>query len=329
MIAPVFSKEFALARRHGIAVKSWPLPVQRQQQKRDMMRHLLLSSLPVIALAAAAQAQVPASQNRVFEQPYWTKTPVIEALGRARLEVPPNRAAFSVTYKQTGKSADVAMEAAVERARLAYKAVKTVAKDATRVSTSVSVQPYYRQYRDKNGNIIENSRADKVDGYNAQASMNVTVLDVALAGKARAAALALGPEKSSAMRIYLERTAKINRDAYAAAVDDAAKRAKLSAQAAGAKLGRLMVLQEGKGPCLGEWTSRPGRVIRRERMDFVNAMASKEAEDQVLVTAQRKVRGKMQTVTITQADIERLNLPSDRAPQTVQAQVCAVYTIGQ
>ena len=291
-----------------------------------MMKSLFLGFSGLV-LAGTALAQTPASQNRVFEQPYWTKTPVIEVLGRARLEVPPNRAAFHVTYRQTGKTADAAMQAAVERARLAYKAIKAVAKDASRVSTSVSVAPYYKQYRDKNGNVIENSRADKVDGYSAKVSLDVTMLKVALAGKARAAALALGPEQSSPMRVYLERTAKINRDAYAVAVDDAAKRAQLSASATGARLGRLMVLQEGQGPCLGRWTSQPGRVVPQGRYDMARMMASPEADGQVVVTGQRKVRGKTQTVTITQADIERLNLSSDRAPQIVEASVCAVYSL--
>ena len=294
------------------------------------MKTALLSGLAALALAGPALAQTASVPVRVFEEPYWTKAPVIEVLGRAKLEVPPNRASFQVTYKETGKSADAAMKAAVERARLAYKAVKAVAKKSARASTSVSVEPYYKQYRDKNGNIISNNRADKVAGYNARVIMDVTMLDVALAGKARAAALALAPERSSRMRIYLERTAQINRDAYAAAVSDAAKRAKLSATAAGAHLGRLMVLQEGQGPCLGQWTAQPGRVESRRRyMSGPPGLGSPRAEDMVIASGTRLKHGKAQTITITEADIEALNLPSDRAPQLVQAQVCAVYAIGQ
>jgi uncharacterized protein YggE len=123
------------------------------------------------------------------------------------------------------------------------------------------------------------------------------------------------------MRIYLERTAKINRQAYAAAVEDAAKRAKSSASATGAKLGHLMVLQEGNGPCLGGWTSQPGRVRSTYSMARSAPMAAADAE----ITSARFKNGK--AITITQADIDALNLPSDRVPQTVTARVCAVYAV--
>ena len=281
------------------------------------MKLIPLTSLMALALSGPALAQ-----ERVFEQPYWTKSPVIEAQGRAKLEVPPNRASFGVEFRETGANADDAMQAAVERARLAYTTVKKVAGDDARVTSSVSVEPYYKQYRDKNGDRIENNRADKVEGYAAKVSLKVIMLDVDKAGKARAAALALGPEQSSRMRIYLERTAEVNRQAYEAAVTDAAKRAEASAKAAGAKLGHLMVLQEGNGPCLGSWTSQPGRVMNRYSMARNAPMA---AEASPVVASARFKNGK--TITISQADIDALNLPSDRVPQTVTASVCAVYAV--
>ncbi len=294
------------------------------------MKTALFSGLVALALSGPVSAQTASVPVRVFEQPYWTKAPVIEVLGRAKLEVEPNRASFSVTYQETGKTADEATHQAVDRARIAYKAIKKIAANDAQVSTSISVKPYYKQYRDKDGRLIRNDRADKVDGYNAQVSISVTMLDVAKAGRARAAALALGPERSSRMRVYLERTAKINRQAYAAAVADAAARAKLSAKATGAALGRLLVLQEGQGPCLGRWTSQPGRVplARRQYNPPPMAMMS-AATGEAVAKGRRTVRGKAQEVTITQTDIDALDLPSDRAPQTVTAQVCAVYTAGQ
>jgi len=281
------------------------------------MKFIPLTSLIALTLSGPALAQ-----DRVFEQPYWTKIPVIEAQGRAKLEVPPNRASFGVEFRETSSNANSAMQAAVERARLAYTTVKNVAGDDARVTSSVSVEPYYKQYRDKNGDRIENNRADKVEGYAAKVSLKVTMLDVAKAGKARAAALALGPEQSSPMRIYLERTAEVNRQAYEAAVTDAAKRAEASAMAAGAKLGRLMVLQEGNGPCLGSWTSQPGRVMNRYSMARRAPMADQASPE---VASARFKNGK--TITISRADIEALNLPSDRVPQTVTASVCAVYAV--
>lgn len=296
------------------------------------MKLVSFTSLVALSLSGSAFAQVSPVmlQVRTFEQPYWTKQPVIEALGRAKLQVPPNRARFSVEFRETNTKAGDAMQAAVERARIAYDAIKAAARDAARVKTSISIEPYYKQYRDRSGERIEDERADKVEGYAAEISLNVTMLDVNKAGEARAAALALEPEYSSELDVFLERTAEINRTAYEAAVNDAALRAKASARATGAKLGRLMVLQEGNGPCLGKWSSPPGRILSfndvadalAETPSFGKGMSEKE---KIIVTGSRLKNGK--EITITQADIDALNLPSDYTPQTVTARVCAVYAI--
>ena len=155
------------------------------------MKTLLpLAVLVLLAQPAVSQvATAPAShdyQEDMFVTPYWTRQPVIEAMGRANMEVSPNRARFDVTYLEIDKDANDAMKLAVERGRLAYDTIKAVAGDSAIVQTSVSVDPYYEQYRDKDGNRIENDRADKVKGYEARVSVSVEVDDVSLAGKARA-----------------------------------------------------------------------------------------------------------------------------------------------
>ncbi len=284
---------------------------------------LIMKTFFLTGIAALSITGQSIAQDRVFEEPYWTQKPVIEAMGRAHLEVPPNRASFSVEFRETSTRSEEAMQLAVERARIAYETVKKVAGDASRITSSVTVEPYYKQYRERDGGRVENTRADKVDGYAAKVSLSVTMLDVDKSGAARAALLALGPEQSSRLRVYLERTAKINRQAYEAAVEDASLRAKASAKAAGATLGNLMVLQEGNGPCLGQWTSQPGRVTK-QYMNRNRTMAAPPMESDMVTSTQMR-NGK--TITITQADIDALNLPSDRVPQTVTASVCAVYAI--
>lgn len=283
------------------------------------------SSLAIIFVASALPAS---AQELVFETPYWTEAPVIEAQGRATLEVPPNRASFNVQFKETDKDAKDAMELAVQRGRAAYDTIKAVARESARVQTSVSVDPYYEQYRVRDGDRVENRRADKVKGYEAIVSVNVEVTDVSKAGEARAAALALAPESSSSLRTYLERTAELDRKAYEAAVADAAARARASASAANARLGKLLVLQEGQGPCLGQWTSQPGVVVRNRSVTHAAPAVSRTAPralETVTVTATK--RGG-EDIVITQDDIDALNLPSDETPETVQARVCAVYAVG-
>lgn len=285
-----------------------------------MKKYITLGAIACLFPAAGL------AQEKVFETPYWTKAPVIEVLGRANLEVPPNRASFSISFVETDRDANDAMKLAVERGRAAYNAIKAVAGDSSRVHTSVSVDPYYEQYRDKDGDRIENRRADKVKGYEARVAVSVTVTDVARAGSARAAALALGPEDSSSLRVYLERTADLNRQAYEAAVADAAARARMSASAAGTTLGRLMVIQEGNGPCLGRWTTQPGIVAQKSQYArAVPAPAMETRRERVVVTG-TKIGGR--DIVITQADIDALDLPSDETPQNVQSSVCAIYSVG-
>jgi len=284
--------------------------------------NLLLGISLFVSAAAAAQSS---EGDLVFQQPYWTERPVIETLGRASLELPPNRGQFSVQFVETDREAKDAMRTAVERARAAYAAIKSVAGENSEVTTSVMVEPYYEQYRDSDGDRIENRRADKVKGYEAQVSVQVLVKNVELAGTARAAALALGPERADPLRLYLERTADVLQQSYEAAVRDGSARARISAAAAGATLGDLLVVQEGSGPCLGSWTSSAGRVAA----DRARRTPSSPRLESVNVTASKRGLGSQDGIVVSQSEIDALNLPSDRPMQTVEAQVCMIYAVGE
>ncbi|HEY7799240.1 MAG TPA: SIMPL domain-containing protein, partial [Hyphomonadaceae bacterium] len=191
----------------------------------------------LICLAIAGCAIAPAWAQEVDStrvvRPYWWDQPVVEGLGRAMVEVEPNRANFTVAFVDTDGSSSKAMEISVARAKLAHEAVKKVAGDKARVKTSVNVVPYYEQYRDRDGNLQTNTREDKVKGYEATATLTVVLYDIALAGRARAAALALGPQDSGQMNIYLEQTIEMQREAIKVAAADARARAEAAAIAAG------------------------------------------------------------------------------------------------
>lgn len=290
---------------------------------------LLIAAAP----AAFAQSASPTGgrdyQEDVYVTPYWTRMPVIESIGRANTQVAPNRASFSVTYLETDKDAKDAMKLAVQRASLAYDTVKKIAGDKAIVQSSVSVEPYYEQYRDKDGYKIENDRPDKIAGYEAEVSLSVVVEDISVAGEARAGVLALGPETSTPLRTYLEATTELNRSAYEAAVADGAARAKATAEASGSKLGKLLVVQEGNGPCLGRWTTSAGfncdYYDRARDMAAAAAPAAMERQESIVVTASR-IGNK--EVAITQEDIDALNLLSDLPKQTISSSVCMIYAVG-
>ena len=289
-------------------------------------------SLAVVLLAAApvafAQSASPTGgrdyQEDVYVTPYWTRMPVIESIGRANMQVAPNRASFSVTYLETDKQAEDAMKLAVQRGKIAYDAIKKIAGEKAIVQSSVSVDAYYEQYRNKDGTKVENDRADKVAGYEARVTLNVLVEDVSVAGKARAGALALSPESSTPLSTYLEATTEMNRAAYEAAVKDGAERAKATASAAGSKLGKLLAVQEGEGPCLGRWSTTSGTDDDYYRGSPAYASAPPPPPPAPVVTG---MIGRKQ-VTISQADIDALDLPSDTRKQTISSSVCMIYAAG-
>ena len=283
----------------------------------------LMAACTAAAFLPAFAQGAPDFQDQAFTTPYWTRVPVIEVLGRADMQVAPNRASFSVTYLETDKDSKKAMQLAVERGRLAYETIKKAAGKESVIQSSVNVTALYEQYKDKDGNRIDNERSDKIRAYEARVTLSVTVEDVSKAGTARAGALALGPENSTGLSTYLERTTELNREAYEAAVKDAAARAEATAKASGSKLGKLMVAQEGSGPCLGNWSSMAGSDYNYYDKSYAMAPPPPSAPP----VASGMIDGRQ--VTITQADIDALNLPSDDKSQPVSASVCMIYRIDQ
>jgi uncharacterized protein YggE len=283
------------------------------------------------AFTAAILAPVAAAQDsNAFVRPYWWDKPVVEGLGRAMLDVSPNRARFDLAFVETDGQSDAAMKKAVARAKIAYDATKKVAGDKSRITTSVNVTAYYKQYKDKDGNVQTNARADQVDGYEARVSMTVTLTDTALAGRARAAALALGPQSVNPIYIYLEQTAEMQRDVMAEAAEDARQRAQLAATAAGGRLGDILVVQEGNDSCMGSWTSsQVARVMGDGGGNYRYAAPMPPPPPPPPPPAPPVASGMVgsRTITITEKDLAALDLPSDPSPQQIQAAVCVIYTL--
>jgi len=283
------------------------------------------TTLAVLAPAALAQ------EAGQYVRPYWWDKPVVEGLGRAMIEVAPNRARFDLAFVETDGKSDEAMKKAVQRSKIAYDAIKKVAGDRARVSTSVNVAAYYKQYKDKEGNMQTNYRADQVDGYEARVSMFVTLTDPALAGKVRAAALALGPQDVNPINIYLEQTPEIQRKALDEAAKDARARAQLSASAAGGRLGDLLIVQEGNDSCMGNWsTSQVARVIGGDNYGGgypPPAYAPPPPPPPPPAPAIASGQVGRQTITVSEKDLAALDLPSDGSPMTIQSNVCMIYTL--
>jgi uncharacterized protein len=280
------------------------------------MRTILLAAA-LAMLAGAAQAQ-----DRAFTRPYWLDRGVIEAIGRAQNETAPDRASFSVTFTETAHEAREASANAADRARLAAAAMRQRGGAGVEIRSSVSLTPIYHEYRDSGGQRQSSERADQIDNYAASVVLSVDINDTARAEDVRAAALAVGPEDVGELSYELRQTTEAQRRVYAAAVEDAAARAHAAAGAAGAHLGALLALQDGQGPCMGEWyVPQPGYADRRQYAPNAPAPAQM-ANEQIVVTGSRG-----RQLTLTAQDIERLQLPADPPRIALSAQVCAVYAI--
>lgn len=255
----------------------------------------------------------------------WTEGPVIESLGRAYIEVPPNRARFSVTFEARDAESAVASEGAIEAARAATVAIRAAAEERVRLTADLQVNPYYEQVRIQVGEfqeqIIENVHPDHRLGFVARATVTATMLDVGLADAARGAALAAGPVSAQNLYFYLEPTADNQRRVYAAAAEDARRRAEVSAENAGGRLGRLLVLQENSGPCLSYASTTTG-YDEYSRFDYAAAPAPAAPLPPPMAAP-----GAGEQAEEILARAEDYELAADPDPQRVEARVCAVYQL--
>ncbi|MBI3440044.1 MAG: SIMPL domain-containing protein [Proteobacteria bacterium] len=279
----------------------------------------------MLAAIIAALASGEAAAQQIFDRPYWLDRSVIEAIGRAQVDVTANRARFSVTFQETAHEAQAAQASAADRARLAVAAMRRVAPDATEISSEIEVNTIQAEYRDHDGNVQQREGAQNIAGYVARVTLSVRVLDTRRASDIRAAAFAVGPEDSVALEYYLDQSVEQQRRAYTAAVEDAVARARAAATAAGSHLGPLLVLQEGQGPCMGSWDRNGSGVVvsgtRVARQDFeAIAPVTTVGAEQIVVTGTTQRR-----LVLSPQDIARLQLPDDQTPVRLQSVVCVVY----
>lgn len=274
----------------------------------------------VVVLSAASSAF---AQDARFERPYWLERGVIEALGNASIDVRADRASFSVTFIEVDDNSRDAMFAASDRARLAAAAIRSRGGEGITIQSEADIEAIHQEYRNREGERMSSERADQIENYAVSVTLEVTISDIARAASVRAAAIAVGPENVSDLTFSLDENAPARLRAYRAAVQDAAARARAAAEASGAALGGLLVLQEGQGPCLGRWYSAPARG-RDTMYNAPTAVTSVGDDEEAIVVTGSRVR----ELRLTAEDIARMQLPQDVPPLELTAQVCAVYAVG-
>jgi uncharacterized protein len=214
---------------------------------RKIMCLMAVSGL-FIAGVASAQTATPAA-SPYDKAPWWMKESVITQTGYVFTEVPANRAGFSATFLTVADTAEKAQSLAITQTKGLNQALDKLGKDKVRISTSFSMRALYEQYRDKNGNRIEDQRGDKIEKYQVSLNLSVEVRDTTQLEKAYALVLAAAPTSSTPINFSLQADNETNTWLYTEATKDAHARALQSAAAAGGKLGGIKVIDPTGRAC--------------------------------------------------------------------------------
>ena len=224
--------------------------------RRSFAFALLLASVATPVLAQTPPATIG---DRYIPAPWWMRDPVIASVGQVRVEIQANRAFVSASFQSVDRSVAEASRAAADQVRALSQALSAYGADKVRFETSVTTRPLYDQYRDENGVMRDNTRADRVARYQADASVNVTVRDVRLIERVYATIVASRPTSIGQVNFNLEPDNSWKANLQAEAMKDARRRAEAAATNAGATLGRVKIIDPSGRVCqtdvLAGWPS--------------------------------------------------------------------------
>ena len=247
---------------------------------------LLTSSLLVLAAASPALAQTPVQRGDTYvSAPWWMRDPVIASIGYVRVELQANRAAFNATFQVVDRSVAEASRKAADQVRALSQTLAAYGVETVRVETSLTTQPLYDQYRDENGILRDNTRADRIERYQAQATVTLTIRDVGRLERIYATVVASQPNAISQVYFSLEPDNVAKSNLAREAVRDAANRARSAVEAAGGSLGSVRVIDPTGRACqtdvLAGWPS------------YGSGLGQATTVDEVVVTGNRVERAAM------------------------------------
>lgn len=258
--------------------------------------------------------------------PWWMKESVITQTGFVFAEMPANRAGFSATFQTNADTVEKAQAKAIEKTRGLNQALDRLGKDAVRVTTAFSMRALYQEYRDKDGNRIEDRRADKINGYEVSLNLNLEVRDMAVLEKAYALVLAASPSSTGNIYFSLQPSNAQNSWLYTEAVKDAHARALASAEAAGSRLGAARVIDPSGRACDTD-------ILARDKSDEGDNSRANE----VMVSGQRAYAAPVMAMappppppapgSADALEAQALKNPFIQTPplQRVEAKACVVY----
>jgi uncharacterized protein YggE len=294
---------------------------------------LLAASVATPVLASPTLAQTPPATigQQYVPAPWWMRDPVIASIGYVRVELQANRAQFSASFQTVDRSVAEASRKAADQIRALSQTLAAYGAENVRVETTLSTQPLYDQYRDENGVLRDNMRPDRIERYQAQATIQVQVRDVAVLERVYATVVASQPSAIGQVYFQLEPDNVAKTNLANEAVRDAARRARAAAENAGASLGSVRVIDPTGRACqtdvLAGWPSYGGGGGQATTVD-----------EGIVVTGSRMVRASMAPPpppppppppapgqAPSEAQIEAARLALQPPLQVLTDQACVVY----
>lgn len=293
-----------------------------------MRRAVVLGLLASFALSSTAAGQ----SAGYVPSPWWMREPVIASIGYVRTEIEANRAYMSASFQAVDSNPAKATEKAAAQIRELGAALQRIGGANIRIQTTFSTVPLYEQYRDKDGNIQENRRADKIDRYQVNANVSIEIRDTALVQRVYATVIAAKPAMTGQINFLLEPTNETKTRLYEEAVKDAARRARSAAEAAGGRLGPVKAIDPTGRLCETD-------VLALRPAGEPDGMMPSDV-DGVVVTGSRVQRQDFEAMSpapsapppppgaALEAAGEALQLTIQPPLQPLTARACVIYALG-
>jgi hypothetical protein len=285
-------------------------------------------ALAVNLMAGAAMAQTTAAPTpRAYDlAPWWMDKPVIPSVGHVWTEVPSNRASIDAVYQVVDRELGAATKAAADKVRALGQALEAYGADRVRVATTFEITPLYAQYRDKQGELNDNERGDKIERYQVSANVRVEIRDVRVAERVYATMMAAKPSSAEDVSFRLEVENETRTQMAKLAVEDARRRALLSSEAAGTRLGSVRLIDPTSRACetdvllAGAGRGLAAPAAYRVAPPPPPAAPSAELEE-IVTTASRRAK----EVGLNPDDIR---LPLQPPLQRLEERACVVFGLG-
>lgn len=298
------------------------------------MRRLTAALLiAAAALPSVAAAQTPPAVvgERYVPAPWWMRDPVIASVGYVRTEVPANRAAFGASFQSIDRSAADASRKAADQIRALSQALAAYGVDKVRVETSITTRPLYDQYRDENGVLRDNVRADRIARYQADAAVSITIRDVAVLERVYATVTASQPTAVGNVSFSLDPDNALKTWLQGEAVKDAARRAREAASNAGTSLGGVRVIDPTGRACetdvLAGWPSYGGGEEQATTVDADESFSAR-ASYMIAPSPPPPPPAPIEGAGPTEAQIEAARLALQPPLRELNDRACVVYGLG-